>query len=196
MPTSPIIDLQSSQVSSDDSARFPNHRMISHKLGAMISNRHPVDRLLPQSRLQQIKQLLNLADVKCRSKASRQRLGSSILLAVSIICFARLAIAQTPSSAPSSSTPRKERSHRTAGKAQRDIGKGVGGIGSALAKGVGSVAKGAGEATADLVTFHAVTAVTDFATGAAIGGKNLGMGTLKGTLRIFKGGSEAIGRLF
>jgi len=46
------------------------------------------------------------------------------------------------------------------------------------------------------VTLHPVNAATDLGKGAAHTGKNIGVGTVKGTAKIFKGTGKAIKHLF
>ena len=98
-----------------------------------------------------------------------------------VLCFAGIAVAQTPASTPS---------------AKHDVGAGAGDIGMGAAKAAGSAAKGTGKAAVDLVTMHPINAATDLGRGAAATGKNVGVGTVKGTGKMFRGAGKAIRHLF
>ena len=61
---------------------------------------------------------------------------------------------------------------------------------------MGSAAKGTGKAAGDLVTLHPFNAATDVGKGAAGTGKNVAVGTVKGTGKMVKGTGKAIKHLF
>jgi len=80
--------------------------------------------------------------------------------------------------------------------AKHDVGSGAGDVGKGLGKGVGSVAKGSGKGALDLVTLHPINAAGDLGKGAAGLGKNVGVGTVKGTGKMLKGTGKAIKHIF
>jgi len=80
--------------------------------------------------------------------------------------------------------------------AKRDLGTGAGDIGKGAAKGVGSAAKGTAKAAGDLVTLHPINAAADLGKGAVNTGKNVGVGTVKGSAKILRGTGKAIKHLF
>jgi hypothetical protein len=88
----------------------------------------------------------------------------------------------------------KSKAHNRGSK--HDLKSGVGDIGKGAGKGAISAAKGTGKAAGDLVTFHPVNAATDLGKGAVGTGKNVGVGTVKGTGKIIKGAGKAIKHLF
>jgi hypothetical protein len=79
--------------------------------------------------------------------------------------------------------------HRTPGK---EIGSGAGNIGGGAAKGVGSAAKGTAAGAGDLVTLHPIKAGESAGKGAVGAGKDVTVGTTKGTAKVVHG----IGRAF
>ena len=81
-------------------------------------------------------------------------------------------------------------------RSKHDIISGVGDIGKGAGRGAISAAKGTGKAAGDLVTLHPINAATDLGKGAAGVGKNVGVGTVKGTGKIIKGTGKAIKHLF
>jgi hypothetical protein len=81
-------------------------------------------------------------------------------------------------------------------KGKHDIRSGVGDIGKGAGKGAISAGKGTGKAAADLATLHPIDAATDLGKGAVGVGKNVGVGTVKGTGKIIKGTGKAIKHLF
>jgi hypothetical protein len=76
--------------------------------------------------------------------------------------------------------------------AAREIGAGAGAIGTGAAKGTWAAAKGTAKGAADLVTLHPIEAGASIGKGAATAGKDVTVGTAKGTGKISKG----IGRVF
>lgn len=112
----------------------------------------------------------------------------SIRLLVGTICFTGIVIAQT------SGTAQADTKAHTGAK--HDLGSGAGDIGKGAAKGVGSAGKGTGKAAGDLVTLHPINAAANLGKGAAGTGKNVGVWTVKGTGKIFKGTGKAIKHLF
>jgi hypothetical protein len=110
-----------------------------------------------------------------------------------MLCMAGIAIAQTPSTAASSTTQADYKTHKSA---KHDVGSGAGDIGKGAGKGAASAAKGAGKGAADLAILHPVNAATDVGKGAVSTGKNVGVGAAKGTGKVLKGTGKAIKHLF
>jgi hypothetical protein len=117
-----------------------------------------------------------------------------IALLPATFCLAGIAFAQEPVTTQTSASSREEGNVHTSAK--RDLGSGAGDIGKGAAKGAGSAAKGIGKAGVDLVTLHPINAATDLGKGAVSTGKNVGVGTVKGTAKIFRGTGKAIKHLF
>jgi hypothetical protein len=113
---------------------------------------------------------------------------SSRLFAAGIL-LATCAFAQTAETRDS-----KSKAHNRGSK--HDVSSGVGDIGKGAGRGAASAAKGTGKAAADLVTLHPVNAAADLGKGAVGAGKNVGVGTVKGTGKIIKGTGKAIKHLF
>jgi len=67
------------------------------------------------------------------------------------------------------------------------IGSGVGTIGEGAAKGAGHLALGTAKGVGKLVTLHPVDAGVSVAKGAGTAGKDVTVGTVRGTGRIGKG---------
>lgn len=76
--------------------------------------------------------------------------------------------------------------------AVRDIGHGAGSIGMGAARGTGDLAKGTANSALDLVTLHPIDATASLARGAGGAGKDIAVGTLKGTGQISRGVGKAI----
>jgi len=76
--------------------------------------------------------------------------------------------------------------------AGKDIGSGAGNIGTGAAKGAGDAAKGASKGAVDLVTLHPINAATAVGKGAASTGKDVTVGTAKGTGKI----ARCVGKVF
>lgn len=106
-----------------------------------------------------------------------------------VILFAASAFAQSTDTGDS-----KSKAHNKGSK--HDVRSGVGDIGKGAGKGALSAAKGTGKAAGDLVTLHPINAATDLGKGAVGAGKNVGVGTVKGTGKIIKGTGKAIKHLF
>jgi hypothetical protein len=64
--------------------------------------------------------------------------------------------------------------------------------GGEVGSGAGDIGKGA----ADLVTLHPIDAAGNVGKGAAIGGKDVAVGTTKGTGKVFKGIGRGIKHIF
>ncbi len=64
---------------------------------------------------------------------------------------------------------------------------GAGDIGKGSAKGAGNLAKGTGKGALDLVTLHPIKATASVGKGAGFAGKDVAVGTVKGTGKIGKG---------
>ena len=80
--------------------------------------------------------------------------------------------------------------------AKGDIGSGAGDIGKGAAKGAGNAAKGAGEAAGDLATLHPIDAAASAGRGGASAGKDVAVGTTKGTAKVVKGIGKGIKHVF
>jgi len=90
--------------------------------------------------------------------------------------------------------PSYERKHeRGPGK---EIGSGAANIGTGAAKGAGNLAKGTGKGAVDLVTLHPINAAASLGKGAGAAGKDVTVGTVKGTAKIGHGIGRAIKKLF
>lgn len=73
----------------------------------------------------------------------------------------------------------------------REIANGAGNIGAGAAKGAGHLALGSAKAAGNLVTLHPIDAAVSAGHGAGSAGKDVAVGTVKGTGKIGKG----LGRL-
>ena len=82
--------------------------------------------------------------------------------------------------------------HKSKPGAARQIGSGARTVGVGAAKSAGDIAKRTGKGAADLVTLHPVAAGASIAKGAAHAGKDVAVGSVKGTGKVTKG----IGRAF
>ncbi len=80
--------------------------------------------------------------------------------------------------------------------ATREIGRGAGSIGTGALKGTGELAKGTANGALDLVTLHPIDASASLGRGALGAGKDVSVGTLKGTAQIGKGVGKAIRKIF
>jgi hypothetical protein len=69
-------------------------------------------------------------------------------------------------------------------------------VGVGAAKGAGDLAKGTGKGAADLVTLHPVNAGASIGKGAAHAGKDVTVGSVKGTGKVTKGVGRAFKHLF
>jgi len=87
----------------------------------------------------------------------------------------------------------RDQHHRGAAK---EIGSGAGDIGKGAAKGAGNLAKGTGKGALDLVTLHPIDAASSLGKGAGVAGKDVTVGTVKGTAKIGKGIGKAVKKLF
>jgi len=78
----------------------------------------------------------------------------------------------------------------------RQVANGAGNIGVGAAKGAGDLAKGGAKTAGNLVTLHPIDAAASAGKGAVAAGKDVGVGTLKGTGKIGMGLGRAIKKLF
>lgn len=78
----------------------------------------------------------------------------------------------------------------------RQIGSGAGNIGMGAAKGAGDLAKGVAKGAGDLATLHPIDAGVAVSKGAGTAGKDVAVGTVKGTAKIGKGVGRAVRRIF
>ena len=80
--------------------------------------------------------------------------------------------------------------------AAREIGGGVATVGGGAVKGAADAAKGAGKGAVDLVTLHPIDASVSVGKGAVSAGKDVTVGTAKGTGKVTKGVGRAFKHLF
>jgi hypothetical protein len=80
--------------------------------------------------------------------------------------------------------------HHTSAK--HDIGSGAGDVGKGAGKGAQHLAEGTGKAAVSLATLHPIDAAGHLGTGAAVAGKDVGIGAVKGTGKMVKGTAKAI----
>lgn len=119
----------------------------------------------------------------------------------SALLLARLALAaQAPANdnrnappTPATDHPRHSKHHRSA---TGEIGSGAGNIGVGAAKGAGSLATGTAKSAANLATLHPIDAAASLGRGAGNAGKDVAVGTVKGTAKITAGVGRAIGKIF
>jgi hypothetical protein len=95
---------------------------------------------------------------------------------------------------PDATRQSKEEKHQPG--AAREIGAGAGAIGTGIAKGSWAAAKGTAKGAADLVTLHPIDAGASVGKGAATAGKDVTVGTAKGTGKVAKGIGRAFKKLF
>jgi len=89
--------------------------------------------------------------------------------------------------------PRKVKSHSGAA---HDVGSGAANVGTGAAKGAGSLAKGTANGAVDLVTLHPIDAGVSVGRGAVGAGKDVAVGTTKGTYKVTRGIAKGIRKLF
>lgn len=80
--------------------------------------------------------------------------------------------------------------------AGHEVASGSGDIGKGAAKGAGSLAAGTGKGAVDLVTLHPINAATSVGKGGVTAGKDVVVGTTKGTAKIGKGVGKGIRHIF
>jgi len=80
--------------------------------------------------------------------------------------------------------------------AAHDIGSGAANVGTGAAKGAGSLAKGTANGAVDLVTLHPIDAGASVGRGAVGAGKNVAVGTTKGTYKVTRGIAKGIRKIF
>jgi hypothetical protein len=88
---------------------------------------------------------------------------------------------------------KKEKKGRSPGG---DVASGSGNIVGGAAKGAGHAAEGVGKGVGDAVTLHPIDAATAVGKGGAQAGKDVTVGTTKGTAKIVKGVGRGIKHLF
>jgi len=77
-----------------------------------------------------------------------------------------------------------------------EIGSGVGSVASGAGKGAGHAAEGAGKGAADVVTLHPIKGATNIGKGAGEAGKDVTVGTAKGTGKVVKGVGKVFKKIF
>lgn len=92
------------------------------------------------------------------------------------------------------SQPEQQRKHQPG--AAREIGAGAGTVGIGAAKGAENIAKGAGKGAVDLATLHPIDAGASLGKGAVAAGKDVTVGTVKGTGKMSRGIGRAFKHLF
>ncbi|MBV9154623.1 MAG: hypothetical protein JO097_00040 [Acidobacteriaceae bacterium] len=90
-------------------------------------------------------------------------------------------------------TVKTKKNGRSAGG---DVASGTGDIGKGAAKGAGSAAEGVGKGAVDLATLHPIDAATSVGKGGVTAGKDVAVGTTKGSAKIVKGIGRGIKHLF
>ena len=78
----------------------------------------------------------------------------------------------------------------------RQVANGTGNIAGGAAKGAGDAAKGAAKGAGDLVTLHPIDAAASVGKGAGSAGKDVTVGTVKGTGKVAKGVGRGIKHIF
>ena len=114
------------------------------------------------------------------------------LLALVLVSCIWAQSGEDQSSSPDRPTPAPKQERGAA----REIGSGAGNVGVGVAKGAGDVAKGAANGAVSLVTLHPIDAGVSVGKGAAAAGKDVTVGTVKGTAKITKGVGKAIKKIF
>ena len=116
------------------------------------------------------------------------------MLSTALVLFG---VASGQSSEPAQSTAVQQPAPRKHGRsAGGEIGSGTGDIGKGAAKGVGAAAVGVGKGAADLATLHPLNAAGDVAKGGVIAGKDVAVGSVKGTGKVLKGVGKVIAKPF
>jgi hypothetical protein len=77
-----------------------------------------------------------------------------------------------------------------------DVASGTGNIAGGAAKGAGHAAEGVGKGVGDLVTLHPIDGAAAIGKGGVQAGKDVTVGTTKGTAKIVKGVGRGIKHLF
>lgn len=77
-----------------------------------------------------------------------------------------------------------------------EIGSGVGNIVGGAGKGAGHAAEGVGKGAVDTVTLHPIRGATNVGKGAAEAGKDVTVGTAKGTGKVVKSIGKAFKKIF
>jgi len=90
---------------------------------------------------------------------------------------------------------KKEKTQKTPSPG-RQVANGTGNVAGGAGKGAGDLAKGAAKGAGDLVTLHPIDAGVSVGKGAVGAGKDVAVGTTKGTAKISKGIGRAIKHLF
>ncbi|HZU25796.1 MAG TPA: hypothetical protein VFA04_09745 [Bryobacteraceae bacterium] len=115
--------------------------------------------------------------------------GLRYLLTAMVV--AGCALAQTaPDDMPKDTRPPKVKQQKARQSPGREAAGGAGNIAGGAAKGAGHAVAGVGNGAVDLVTLHPINAGVDVGRGAASAGKDVGVGTIKGTARM----THALGR--
>jgi hypothetical protein len=76
------------------------------------------------------------------------------------------------------------------------MANGAGNVAGGVGKGAGHAAEGVGKGAANLATLHPIDAAASVGKGGASAGKDVGVGTVKGTAKVTKGIGRAIKHIF
>lgn len=118
---------------------------------------------------------------------------------ITLLLLFGLAIPAWNQSTAEQTTTTHQKVERTKKKSRSpggDVASGTGDIGKGAAKGAGSLAAGAGKGAADLVTLHPIDAAASVGKGGVSAGKNVTVGTTKGSAKIVKGIGRGIKHIF
>ncbi len=112
---------------------------------------------------------------------------------ISALVLSQLAFAQAPSQTATKTKPAKAKKPQKGSASQ--IAGGVGTAAGGVAKGAGSAATGAAKGAVDLATLHPLNAGAAIGTGAAVAGKDVAVGSVKGAGKVAKGVGHAIKKI-
>jgi hypothetical protein len=120
---------------------------------------------------------------------------TAVLCCGAMLAFAAWAQQSTDENGPPPQTKAEKQKHKSPGAAH-DVGSGAGNIGTGVAKGAGDAAKGAGKGAVDLVTLHPIDAAGSVGKGAVDTGKDVTVGTAKGTGKMVRGVGKVFKKIF
>ncbi len=118
---------------------------------------------------------------------------ASLVLILSLTAWGQSDTNGNPAAQHQKSKKEKTRQSPSPG---RQVANGTGNVAGGAGKGAGDLAKGAAKGAGDLVTLHPIDAGVSLGKGAAGAGKDVAVGTTKGTAKITKGIGRAIKHLF
>src|SRR5580693_5920938 len=131
-------------------------------------------------------------------KVERSAIVYSKLRFVAFLLFALAVVvpSQAASDQSSAANPKSGHSQKKGRSPGGDVASGTGDIGKGAAKGAGNLAVGAGKGAVDLVTLHPIDAAASVGKGGVVAGKDVTVGTVKGTGKIGRGIGKAVKKLF